>query len=284
MKRLYLSLAALFVASNAEAAVVITPTTLTTTEDGSAVTYRVSLDSLPSAGETVTVTPSSGDVTEGTVSAAVMFTLADYTTPQFITVTPGASGDGNDGDVMYTITNAVSSNQPAGNYAMEVAADVNATNVNIEGVDTITVNPSSGLFVTEGANQVVTIAATGAPASDIVINLTNNTAAEITLSTNSVTLTAGNGYSATVTITAIDDALIDGDLAFSVTTGAAVSADLAYNGVDPVDINGLAVDNDAPAVVVTPVPVPTLGEWTRIGLALLLATFGILALASRRKL
>ncbi|GAA6154386.1 hypothetical protein [Pseudoteredinibacter isoporae] len=127
------------------------------------------MDSPPSAGETVTITPSSNDVTEGTVSAALTFDLSDYETPQFVTVTPGASGDDNDGDVAYTITNTVSSNVGGGNYDGETASSVSVTNANIDGVDVVTVSPSSGIFISEGNNQAITIAALGGPTADVTL-------------------------------------------------------------------------------------------------------------------
>ena len=97
--------ASLFVASTAQSAVVIQPTTLTTLEDGPDVQYRVFLDSAPSASEIVTITPNSSDSTEGSVGSPIQFDTSNWGVPQYISVTPGASGDGNDGNVSYTISN-----------------------------------------------------------------------------------------------------------------------------------------------------------------------------------
>ncbi|MBR0568804.1 hypothetical protein J5J83_21985 [Azoarcus sp. L1K30] len=272
MKKIALAIATALTATVAHSAVVISPTTLTTTEDGATAQYKVVLDSPPNAGETVTVTPASGDFTEGTVSAPVQFTAANYSTPQYVTVTPGASGDGNDGDVSYTITNTISSS--GGAYAAGPAADTTVTNSNVDGVAMVIVDPSSGFWITEGSTRIITFK-TGADVTpgggnDVTINLTNNTPGQVTLSANSVILSAGNGYSATVTISAIDDTVIDGDQAFSITTAATLSGDAAFNGVNPLDIEGFAGDNDVAAVA----PVPTLGEWARIALVLMLMGIG----------
>lgn len=238
------------------AGVSVDPVVLNTIEDGSNATYNVVLTAPPCPGETVTVTPASGDVTEGTVSVPVVFTGANWDVPQIVTVTPGASGDGNDGDVMYTISNAVSTSDPAGCYPMVTAADVDVTNQNIEGVATITVDPTSGLIVDEDGTMTAmfTIEAVGAPSADVSVDLTP--VGDVTLSTATATMTAGNGYSVDVTVTGISDDVVDGSSPFSVTTDPAVSADVAYAGVDPNNVSGTVLDNDVAQVTVTATPDP----------------------------
>jgi hypothetical protein len=219
------------------------------------VQYRVFLDSPPSAGEIVTITPSVWDSTEDTVGAPIQFDTSNWGVPQYINVTPGASGDGNDGNVANVIDHTVTSNQVGGNYGGVLAPSVNLTNINIDGIAMISVSPGSGFFVQEGGgSQTITISAGPdvTPAADVTVNLTNNAPTQVTLSAASVVLNAGNGYSATVTVTAIDDAAADGNVPFSITTAAATSADAAFNGLDPADIDGYADDNDVAAISVTP--------------------------------
>ena len=81
-------------------------------------------------------------------------------------------------------------------------------------------------------------------------------------------LTAGNNYSSTVTVTAIDDLVVDGDILFTIITEPAVSNDGAFSGFNSVDINGYALDNDV-AAVVPPTPVPGLNTSTIILLILI---------------
>ncbi|WP_198147342.1 IPTL-CTERM sorting domain-containing protein [Gilvimarinus polysaccharolyticus] len=285
--RVLSALTALTLAATTQAAVIINPTNISTTEGGSTVQYQVVLDSAPDGGETVTVTPSSGDVTEGTVSAAINFTDANWETPQYITVTPGASGDGNDGDVAYAITNAVTSNLGGGAYDGETAPDVNANNANIGGIAVIIVDPSS-IFVTEGgAAQTITVSVgpDTLPTDDISFDVTT-VSGEATATPGTpftVTLTAGNGYSVTFDITANDDALIDGDQAFTFTTSAATSTDLGFDGLNPADINGVALDDDvAPSVGAGATSLPTLSQWSQLLLLILLAGFGMRAVQRRK--
>jgi hypothetical protein len=205
------------------------------------------------------------------VSGPVQFTSANYSTPQYVSVIPGSIGDGNDGDVAYTITNTISSLGGTGAYAAGLAASINVTNANIDGLAAvIIVDPSSGFWITEGSSRVITFQTgpdlTPAGGNDVMISLTNNTPGQVTLSTNLVVLTAFNGYSETVTISAIDDTVVDGEQAFSITTAASVSGDPSFYNIDPLDISGFADDNDVAAVV----PVPTLGKWARIGLVFML--------------
>lgn len=245
MKKIILSLAFLAASTATFSAVVVQPTTLNTFEGGPSVQYRVYLDSTPSNGEIVTITPSSNDVTEGTVSGPINFNDSNFQTPQYITVTPGTDGI-NDGDLWYNINNAVSSSLAGGNYDGAVADTVDVTNHNTDGNRVIAVSPSDGFFLPEGGNQVITIEAGSQvpPQNDVTIDI-STASTDVTLSSNSVTLNAGNGYSSTVTVTANDDMVANGDRTFSITTDAAVSADAGFQGINPVDINGMVLDNDS---------------------------------------
>jgi hypothetical protein len=47
-----------------------------------------------------------------------------------------------------------------------------------------------------------------------------------------------------VTVTGVDDAEIDGNIAYTIITGAASSADQLYNGLQAADVSVLNIDND----------------------------------------
>ncbi len=81
-----------------------------TTEAGGQATFSVVLQSQPSG--TVTVALASSNTGEGTVSPdALVFTPANWNTPQTVTVT-GVEDDVDDGNVAYTIVTTVSSDAP----------------------------------------------------------------------------------------------------------------------------------------------------------------------------
>lgn len=109
------------------AGVTIMPSsTLTTTESGGTATFDVVLQSEPAG--TVTVTLTSSDPTEGTVSPATLtFDGANWNVAQTITVT-GVDDDVDDGHVPYTIQIHVSSDAP--DYEGIAAPDVQLVNLN----------------------------------------------------------------------------------------------------------------------------------------------------------
>ena len=49
----------------------------------------------------------------------------------------------------------------------------------------------------------------------------------------------------TVTVTGVDDAVDDGDVAYTIVTAPAASADATYNGVNAADVAVTNTDNDA---------------------------------------
>ena len=56
----------------------------------------------------------------------------------------------------------------------------------------------------------------------------------------------------TVTVTGVDDALDDGDVAYTIVTAPATSTDVTYNGVNAADVAVTNTDNDAVGITVTP--------------------------------
>jgi hypothetical protein len=66
-----------------------------------------------------------------------------------------------------------------------------------------------------------------------------------------VTFTPGNwNIPQTVTVTGVNDALVDGNQMFFITTAPAVSADLAYAGLNPPDIDVTNIDNETAQVYI----------------------------------
>ncbi len=67
----------------------------------------------------------------------------------------------------------------------------------------------------------------------MTVGLSSDDTTEGTVLPVSLTFTAANWSSAqTVTVTGVDDLLDDGDVAFSIVTAAATSADGNYNGIN----------------------------------------------------
>ena len=55
----------------------------------------------------------------------------------------------------------------------------------------------------------------------------------------------------TVTVTGVDDAVVDGDITYTVSLEAATSTDANYNGLDPADVSVTNTDNDTAGVTVS---------------------------------
>ena len=228
----------------------VSPTSLTTNESGSPVTFTIVLNTKPTANVTINI--SSNDLTEGTVSpASIIFTTTDWNSPKTITVTP-VNDDEDDGDITYLIvTSNASSSDPV--YNNLNVPDVTVTNVN-DDVAGITVNPTSGLITTEaGGTATFTIRLNSRPTANVTIGLSSSNTAEGTASPTSVTFTPSNWNTPqTITVTGVDDEIDDDDVTYTIITAAATSTDPKYNGINPADVSVTNRDNDVAGFVINP--------------------------------
>src|SRR6185295_17650041 len=223
---------------------------LTTTEAGGTATFTVKLNSQPTAN--VTIGLSSSNTAEGTVSpASLTFTAANWSTAQTVTLT-GVDDFVDDGDIGYTIITAAASSADS-NYSGLNPADVSATNSDDDTAG-FTVTPTSGLTTTEaGGTATFTVKLNSQPTANVTIGLSSSNTAEGTVSPASLTFTAANWSTAqTVTLTGVDDFVDDGDIGYTIVTGAASSADSNYSGLNPADVSATNSDDDTAGFTVTP--------------------------------
>ena len=115
----------------------------------------------------------------------------------------------------------------------------------------ITVTPTSGLITTEaGGTAQFTVVLDSQPTADVTIGISSNDITEGTVSASSLTFTPANWNEAqTVTVTGVDDLINDGDIAYSIITAAATSADLNYNGLDASNVSLTNIDNETSIIV-----------------------------------
>ena len=119
-----------------DAALVVSPASVTVAEAGDTATYTVKLAKLPT--ESVTVTPKSADTLAARVSGALTFTTQDWNTEQTVTVT-GVSDQG------------------AGNRTTDVMHAAAGGGYSLTDVDTVTVtvtDDDAGLTTSEAADTV----------------------------------------------------------------------------------------------------------------------------------
>jgi hypothetical protein len=233
-------------ADNDTAGVVVMPSSgLTTTEGGGTASFAIVLTSQPASG--VSIALSSSNTLEGTVSpGTVSFTTSNWSTPQTVIVT-GVNDFVDDGDIAYSVVTAAAVSGDA-MYSGAVVADVSLTNTDNDAAGA-TLTPGSGLVTTEaGATATFTIALTSQPTASVTIALSSSALTEGTVAPASVSFTTMDwSVPQTVTVTGVNDFLLDPDTAFTIVTAAAASADAAYSGLAIADVS---VTNQISAVYI----------------------------------
>ena len=84
------------------------------------------------------------------------------------------------------------------------------------------------------------------PTADVTIALSSSDTTEGTVVPASLTFTTANwNVPQTVTVTGVDDALVDGAVTYTIVTAAAASTDANYNTSERADVAVTNTDNDA---------------------------------------
>ncbi len=233
---------------NDSAGITVTPTTGQTSESGDTATFTIALTSRPTAD--VTIALSSSDTSEGTVSpSSITITPATWNVPRTVTIT-GQDDDLVDGNVAYTIVTApATSSDP--NYQDLNAADVSVTNRDNEAPG-VTISPPSGPTTEAGGTATFSVVLNARPTADVSIALSSSDTTEGTVSANLVTFTPANwNVPQTITATGQDDDRADGDVSYTIITGATTSSDPSYAGLSVADIALTNLDDDSAGIVVT---------------------------------
>jgi len=110
----------------------------------------------------------------------------------------------------------------------------------------IQVSPVSGLSTSEdGGLATFSVVLATSPSQDVSIALRSGDSSEGIVSPSNISFTSENWSQAqTITVTGIDDGAVDGNVAYTIITDAANSADTDYNGLDAADISVTNNDND----------------------------------------
>ena len=230
-------------------AIIVTPSTVTTTEAGGQTTFTVALNALPSNDVTINITGL--DTTEGTLSTnSLTFTPSNWNTAQTVTVT-GVDDVNVDSDITYPLTLTSSDN----NYQ---TATVNITNTDNDTAG-ITVNSSTVTTTEAGGQATFTVVLNTAPSDTVTINITGDDT-EGSLDKSSLTFTPSNWNTAqTVIVTGVDDNIVDGNQRYILNLRA-TSTDNNYNN-QTATVNISNTDNDTAGITVT----PTRGSTTEAG-------------------
>eukprot|EP01059_Diplonema_ambulator_P030329 TRINITY_DN5151_c0_g1_i9.p1 TRINITY_DN5151_c0_g1~~TRINITY_DN5151_c0_g1_i9.p1 ORF type:complete len:6713 (+),score=1239.17 TRINITY_DN5151_c0_g1_i9:1796-20140(+) len=232
------------------AGITVTPTSgLSTTEAGGTATFTVVLLTQPTADVTIPVV--SADTTEGIAApGSLTFTTADWNAARTVTVT-GQDDAVADGNVVYTVNVNPATSSDA-NYNGIKGSDVSMTNTDND-TPGITVTPLAGVTTEAGGTTTFQVALNTQPTASVTIALTSSDITEGVVTPASITFTTTNWNTAqVVTVTGQDDAVDDGDVTYTIATGAAISSDAGYNTMNAADVTVTNTDNDLRGVTVTP--------------------------------
>ena len=235
--------------------VFLNPNPITTTEGGVGVQFTATLTGGPvSVGGNVFLDYTVQDTTEASMSPTRMtFTNANWNLPQTGTIT-GLADNLVDANIVHTIITSLSSVTDTAFNGIAVA-DITVTNVN---VDTATVNVqvlTNPMITTEaGGDADFQMTLSAAPTQPVTITVTSSDTTEGTVSVTSVTFTATSwNVAQVVKVTGVNDAVDDGDVAYSITFGTSFSADSNFNGLVTSAIGVTNLDDDTRGFDVSPV-------------------------------
>ena len=113
-----------------------------------------------------------------------------------------------------------------------------------------------------GTTATFTVVLDSQPSSDVVFDVTSGDTSEATLSTAALTFTSSNWNTAqTVTVTGVDDSLIDGDIVSTTTVSVNDgSSDNAFDGLSDQTVSVTTEDDDSVSVIDNVSPVITSGQ------------------------
>ena len=215
-------------------------------ETGTTDTFTLVLDAEPSSNVVLTVV--SGDTDEATLSpASLTFTNANWNTAQTVTVT-GVDDVLVDGTQTTTVT--VSVDDASSNDTFDPLADqtVSVSTADDDSPGFTAAESGGSTSVSEtGTTDTVTLVLDAQPTTDVVLTVASGDTGEATLSPTSVTFTNANWNTAqTVTVTGVDDALIDGTQTTTVTVSVDdASSDDAFDPLADQTVSVSTADDDS---------------------------------------
>jgi hypothetical protein len=188
---------------------------------------------------------SSGDTGETTTTSTLTFTNANWDTPQTVTVT-GVDDSIIDGTITSVLSIAVIDANSDDVYDSVNDQTLNAltTDDDVAGF-TIVETGGSTEVAESGTTDTFTIVLDAEPASDVVLTVTSSDTGEATV-TSTVTFTSANWDTPqTVTVTGVDDSIIDGTISSTITIAVDdASSDNDFDAVADQTVTATTTDDD----------------------------------------
>jgi hypothetical protein len=232
---------------------------LQTSEGGAKATFSVVLTSKPKSP--VHFELSSTNPNEGKISpAALDFTDVNWQVAQTVTVI-GLQDEGKDGNVVYAVRISAPTTDDLA-YQKLQSTDVKVVNLDD---DVAGITSPKLLTGVDGGTKLLTrepgevagtatfsISLTSRPKKDVKVPIASSDASEGKVSPAMLTFTAANYNTAqTVTVTGVDDSLVDGNQAYTVNVGPTTSEDADYVGLTQ-SVKVTNQDDDSAYIFVTP--------------------------------
>ena len=201
----------------------------------------------------VEISPSVSDPTEATVAPPTLtFSTANWNVPQTVTLT-GVDDQREDGNQNYDVTWGPISTTDA-DYAGAVPAQRTGVNLD-DDTSGLTLGALSQPTTEAGDQGTFTVALTSQPNANVNIVLSSSDTTEGTVVTSNLTFTTSDWDTPqTVTVTGVDDDIVDGTNIFNVEF-AVSSTDFSYTGLNTDLVIPAApipnIDNDVAGLTVT---------------------------------
>lgn len=222
-----------------------------TSEAGGTATFSVALRTQPSGGATVSLSLTSSNTAEGTLSiGSLSFNDLNWKSPRIVTVTGVEDDSTADGDQPFTVRfSAAESADP--NYDGKQPLPLSFTNLDNDSPGVV-VSPLTGETSEDLETMSFTVVLQSKPTATVSIPVASSDTSEGKVSASMLAFTAANwSQPQTVTVTGVDDDAHDGSPSYKVTLGKPMSADAGYAELDPDDVSLSNVDNDLPGFVVS---------------------------------
>ena len=206
-------------------------------------TFTVVLNAQPDSDVVLSIT--SSDTGEATVNSPLTFTAANWDTAQTVTVT-GADDDLIDGTISSLVTVSVVDASSDNNFDAVADQTVSVTTADDDVAGFTIVELEGSTAVDEsGTTDTFTVVLDAQPDSDVVLSITSSDTGEATV-TSSLTFTSANWDTAqTVTVTGVDDDIIDGTISSTITISINDAAsDNNFDGVADQTVTASTTDDD----------------------------------------
>jgi len=219
-----------------------------TGEDGAAGRFTVVLNSQPTASVSFDLVVL--DATEGVLITAspVVIDAASWASPRLVTV-GGVDDAVTDGDVPYQVRITPSSGDAAYDSLAPQLADL--TNRDDDSAS-ILVTPVDSETDEDGDTATFEVILDSQPSGDVSFSVASNLTVEGVVTDppgGMITFTPATWRNVqTVTITGVDDALDDGDVAYTIVNGVSSSSDPEYDGLNVDDVDLVNIDNDVAGI------------------------------------